>query len=139
MKLRYVIIAGVIISIGLVGISGYLYVYMSNYFNFFLFRKGGVSVQTSPITPEVLIAPQGIFGLYPEQTIALLVSLVFVMLCFLVGIYFYIATNSARAHIFSDKKMKPSALNSKRLSKNIASNAPNFKKSISSTNEKLNQ
>ena len=117
MKLRKVMIAGVLISVGLVGISSYLYIYMSGYFNFFLFRKGSVSVAQNPDIPEAIMKPVGLFGLYPEQTIALLVSVVFVMLCFLVGIYFYLSTNNARALIFNGKKIKHSTFDSKKVLK----------------------
>ena len=97
MKIRYLITAGVFISILLIGMSSYLYIYMSAYFNFFLFRKNSVSVPQNPEIPEVITKITGLFGLLHEQTIALLVSVVVFMLCLLVGIYLSLATNSPRA------------------------------------------
>jgi hypothetical protein len=97
MKIRYLITAGVFISVLLIGMSSYLYIYMSAYFNFFLFRKNSVSVPQNPEIPEVITKITGLFGLLHEQTIALLVSVVVFMLCLLVGIYLSLATNSPRA------------------------------------------
>jgi len=97
MKIRYIIPAGVFISILLIGMSSYLYVYMSAYFNFFLFRKNSVDVPQTPEIPEVITKITGLFSLSLDQTTALLVSVVVFMLCLLVGIYLSLATNSPRA------------------------------------------
>jgi hypothetical protein len=71
--------------------SSYLYVYMSAYFNFFLFRKNSVGVPQNPDLPEVITKITGLFSLSLDQTTALLVSVVVFMLCLLVGIYLYLA------------------------------------------------
>jgi hypothetical protein len=91
MKIRYIIPAGVFISVLLIGMSSYLYVYMSAYFNFFLFRKNSVGVPQNPDLPEVITKITGLFSLSLDQTTALLVSVVVFMLCLLVGIYLYLA------------------------------------------------
>ena len=94
MRTRYLITAGASISILLIGISGYLYLYINAYFNFILFRIGSRNILESPEAPEMITKIGGLFGLFPEQTIALLVSVVLLLLCFLVGIYFYLIHQS---------------------------------------------
>ena len=97
MKTKYLITAGVFTSILLIGMSSYLYIYISAYLHFSLFSTNGVGVPQNPDMPEVIAKLTGLFGLFPDQTIALLVSVVVFMLCLLVGIYLSLATNSSRA------------------------------------------
>ena len=102
MKIKYLITAGMFISLLLIGMSSYLYVYMSAYFNFFLFKKNSPSVPQNPEIPEVITKITGLFGQFPEQTIALLVSGVVFMLCLLVGIYLYLAHADSRKRLLTN-------------------------------------